>query len=125
MEKEGHVKQDPKIFFFKQKPAYEIRLSLVGSESGIRDRPGRADRDDRLAVGNQWLFQSRARQNRNRTGAAAQLADATGIYRSGSAVPALCRAPLGSGAPRICQSKSAYLFYPYHACDKSIQIDLE
>jgi len=27
------------IFFFKQKTAYEIRLSLVGSEMCIRDRP--------------------------------------------------------------------------------------
>jgi len=28
------------IFFFKQKTAYEIRLSLVGSEMCIRDRCG-------------------------------------------------------------------------------------
>ena len=27
------------VFFFKQKTAYEIRLSLVGSEMCIRDRP--------------------------------------------------------------------------------------
>jgi len=27
------------FFFFKQKTAYEIRLSLVGSEMCIRDRP--------------------------------------------------------------------------------------
>jgi len=26
------------VFFFKQKTAYEIRLSLVGSEMCIRDR---------------------------------------------------------------------------------------
>ena len=30
------------FFFFKQKTAYEIRLSLVGSEMCIRDRPGAA-----------------------------------------------------------------------------------
>ena len=28
------------FFFFKQKTAYEIRLSLVGSEMCIRDREG-------------------------------------------------------------------------------------
>jgi len=32
------------LFFFKQKTAYEIRLSLVGSEMCIRDR-------DRLLLG--------------------------------------------------------------------------
>ena len=28
------------VFFFKQKTSYEVRLSLVGSESCIRDRQG-------------------------------------------------------------------------------------
>ena len=30
------------VFFIKQKTAYEIRLSHVGSEMGIRDRDSRA-----------------------------------------------------------------------------------
>ena len=29
------------VYFFKQKTEYEIRLSRVGSEMGIRDRAGR------------------------------------------------------------------------------------
>ena len=33
------------FFFFKQKTAYEIMPSLVGSEMCIRDRPGNADTD--------------------------------------------------------------------------------
>ena len=44
------------FFFFKQKTAYEIRLSLVGSEMCIRDRYWVSASPSRVGVGTAWFL---------------------------------------------------------------------
>ena len=87
------------FFFFKQKTAYEMLRSLVGSEMCIRDRYNSIDK--RLDVG--WLATEAGRSWKNHSPSLLELGHGCLLYTSDAADDLLC---VDLGGRRIIKKKT-------------------